>query len=336
MPRPRSRSGFTLIELLVVIAIIAILIALLLPAVQQAREAARRTQCRNNLKQLGIAMHNYHDNFLVFPPAHTQIASKLPSAAPWEGRGLFVALLPYIDQAPMFNLYNFDVHCLSQPATIVNAKLPAFLCPSDPSYPTAAGNSNYAGCGGSTPNLWAATSNGVMNRFNKCGIRDLTDGSSNVIMFGEQLHGDDVLASAGDADITRAPTAPTFAIADFPTQGELDTAATSSCTIAPTAETSLSQNGRNWVSPFPSQSLFNTTAPPNWKRRTCAFGGSFGQAADRNGVFPARCQACRRRARHDGGRGRQVRQRERGPADLAAGRRPGRQQPELAGLATAG
>jgi prepilin-type N-terminal cleavage/methylation domain-containing protein len=92
------RSGFTLIELLVVIAIIAILIALLLPAVQQAREAARRTQCRNNLKQLGIAMHNYHDNFNTFPQAHAQIQARIPTAS-WEGRGFLVALLPYIDQA---------------------------------------------------------------------------------------------------------------------------------------------------------------------------------------------------------------------------------------------
>jgi prepilin-type N-terminal cleavage/methylation domain-containing protein len=91
-PRLRSR-GFTLIELLVVIAIIAILIALLLPAVQQAREAARRTQCRDNLHNIGIALHNYHDVFNIFPYACWDDDS--------YGWGTF--LLPYLDQAPLFN-----------------------------------------------------------------------------------------------------------------------------------------------------------------------------------------------------------------------------------------
>jgi len=94
------RVGFTLIELLVVIAIIAILIALLLPAVQQAREAARRTQCRNNLKQFGLALHNYHDAHKRFPPGHI-----------WDGvhrkGGTVIHLLPYVDQAPMYNQINF-------------------------------------------------------------------------------------------------------------------------------------------------------------------------------------------------------------------------------------
>jgi prepilin-type N-terminal cleavage/methylation domain-containing protein len=101
------RAGFTLIELLVVIAIIAILIALLLPAVQQAREAARRTQCRNNLKQLGIALHNYHDNFLVFPPGQIR---KIPYVNNDEESGVSwdCYILPYIDQAPLYNQINFS------------------------------------------------------------------------------------------------------------------------------------------------------------------------------------------------------------------------------------
>src|SRR5690242_21124887 len=95
----RQRSGFTLIELLVVIAIIAILISLLLPAVQQAREAARRTQCKNNLKQLGLAVFNYHDTFNVFP------MSALLSGGPGGQRqSAFVQILPYMDQAPLWNL----------------------------------------------------------------------------------------------------------------------------------------------------------------------------------------------------------------------------------------
>ena len=103
-PRARRRSAFTLIELLVVIAIIAILIALLLPAVQQAREAARRTQCKNNMKQLGLALHNYHDVYGQFPnafydPLNASGALQNNTAA-WSWGTM---LLPYMDQAPAFN-----------------------------------------------------------------------------------------------------------------------------------------------------------------------------------------------------------------------------------------
>lgn len=96
------RRGFTLIELLVVIAIIAILIALLLPAVQQAREAARRTQCKNNLKQMGLALHNYHDNYQFFPNGN--VAS---SAGGW-GLSWYARILPFVDQAPLYNQLTFS------------------------------------------------------------------------------------------------------------------------------------------------------------------------------------------------------------------------------------
>src|SRR5262249_37999311 len=102
--RRRRLRGFTLIELLVVIAIIAVLIALLLPAVQQAREAARRTQCRNNLKQFGIALHSYHDTYNHFPPGwvqYTQTASAANGTAHWAW-GTY--LLPFVDQAPLYTL----------------------------------------------------------------------------------------------------------------------------------------------------------------------------------------------------------------------------------------
>jgi prepilin-type N-terminal cleavage/methylation domain-containing protein len=114
MPRCR-RTAFTLIELLVVIAIIAILIALLLPAVQQAREAARRTQCRNNLKQIGIALHNYHDNFNTFPPGHLRVSTPTVAydvapnnANPTASVNWDCFLLPYMDQAPLYNQINFS------------------------------------------------------------------------------------------------------------------------------------------------------------------------------------------------------------------------------------
>lgn len=129
MDHIRRRRGFTLIELLVVIAIIAVLIALLLPAVQQAREAARRTQCKNNLKQMGLAVHNYHDTFLVYPPG----SIALPNGTVNTQMGWGIAILPYIDQAPLFNQYNQNL-TNSDPGNnvVTKQKLPAQNCPSDP------------------------------------------------------------------------------------------------------------------------------------------------------------------------------------------------------------
>ena len=136
-----GRSGFTLIELLVVIAIIAMLIALLLPAVQQAREAARRTQCRNHLKQLGLALHNYEGSFGLFPPScilnpyrsgtidGISFPDTIRVGAPGFGWG--VCLLPYIDQGPLYNRFNFNSAVWAIDNKVAAATpVPAFLCPS--------------------------------------------------------------------------------------------------------------------------------------------------------------------------------------------------------------
>jgi len=155
--RRRMRPAFTLIELLVVIAIIAVLIALLLPAVQQAREAARRTQCKNNLKQLGLAMHNYHDNYNRFAP--TIFAEEGPFTWSDGSKGSYlVRYLPYIDQAPFFNALNFSLMATAwnpgnfevqndpQGQAYRQKQIPAYKCPSEPS-PDLGGwsaKSNYA------------------------------------------------------------------------------------------------------------------------------------------------------------------------------------------------
>lgn len=210
------KRGFTLIELLVVIAIIAILIALLLPAVQQAREAARRTQCKNNLKQFGLAMHNYHDTSRAFPPAIVFQDGSNGRAANWAW-GAMIA--PFLEQAPAYN--QLDVgsgrmsDALSTPAllTIIQTPLSAVRCPSDVGPDTHAGSlnlrkyrdtvantnrhgivSNYVGANGShqvRPNFGdpgSSTNNGAFMRNGNTKIRDITDGTSNTILMGERRY----------------------------------------------------------------------------------------------------------------------------------------------------
>jgi prepilin-type N-terminal cleavage/methylation domain-containing protein len=133
------QRGFTLIELLVVIAIIAILIALLLPAVQQAREAARRSTCKNHLKQFGLALHNYHDAFLLFPASSmistTNCSDMGVPAGARQKFGWGVMLLPYIDQANSYNHYDFTREFNVAPNSDMNAggfAISTFICPSSP------------------------------------------------------------------------------------------------------------------------------------------------------------------------------------------------------------
>jgi prepilin-type N-terminal cleavage/methylation domain-containing protein/prepilin-type processing-associated H-X9-DG protein len=208
--RPR---GFTLIELLVVIAIIAILIALLLPAVQQAREAARRTQCKNNLKQLGLAIHNYHDTFGMLPiqgPSCPNLA--VPSGN--KRWGLFPMLLPQMEQSTIYNSFDFNraswegnnVQHLKKP-------YPAFLCPSNPlatelleeeyfaaptwiiaqaDYASVVGDYNNGSGIGTTPSYGNAGCNnpvrGLIGRYYvSSSFRDATDGLSNTTMLGEVI-----------------------------------------------------------------------------------------------------------------------------------------------------
>src|SRR5436190_2631120 len=123
---PRTRRGFTLIELLVVIAIIAILVGMLLPAIQKVREAALRAQCGNNLKQMGIACHGYHDANESLPPGYLATAA-YPDTSPGWGWAAF--LLPHLDQGPLYKQINFDAPIQGQVAA--GTVLKFFLCPSD-------------------------------------------------------------------------------------------------------------------------------------------------------------------------------------------------------------
>ena len=199
----RRRSAFTLIELLVVIAIIAILIALLLPAVQQAREAARRTQCKNNMKQIGLALHNYHDVYGTFPPGYTArnvsktdpVTAETGPAFAWS-----FAILPQMDGATIFNSIDTDLDAAT-PANLGIASsvvLNEFLCPSDSVNPffdvvDGGGNtislpsSNYPGIFGyGSVTMNAGNSTGVFYRNSSIRFRDIKDGTSNTICVGER------------------------------------------------------------------------------------------------------------------------------------------------------
>src|SRR4051794_33830242 len=131
-----SRIGFTLVELLVVIAIIGVLVALLLPAVQSAREAARRSQCTNNVKQVVLACHNFHDTYGTVPNIVSYAPIAGTAAAPGgfgAGWGFLPFLLPYVEQKPLFDTINFSSNvCCTSMSQVQNAVIPAFSCPSDP------------------------------------------------------------------------------------------------------------------------------------------------------------------------------------------------------------
>src|SRR5688500_11330903 len=126
--RPCPRRAFTLVELLVVIAIIGILVALLLPAVQAARESARRMQCSNNLKQLGLAFHNYHDNYKQFP-----MAWFITGTTPWNSKAWGVSLLPFIEQQPLHDQYDSKrLANFGNNPTVIRTPIAVFICPSVP------------------------------------------------------------------------------------------------------------------------------------------------------------------------------------------------------------
>lgn len=203
------RRGFTLIELLVVIAIIGVLVALLLPAVQQAREAARRTQCKNNLKQIGLALHNYHDSFGAFPSSSTSPAGKgvwnYPGAGPIDPdihlHSFASLILPQIDQGNLYNQINYNVSALD-PVNWISAKqvLSVYRCPSyagrdttdHKHYVTKVGNPSFAirnyVCLGATTVLGLSSAqggDGTMYPRSKVKIANIIDGTSNTLLIAE-------------------------------------------------------------------------------------------------------------------------------------------------------
>lgn len=189
-----TRKGFTLVELLVVIAIIGILVALLLPAVQAAREAGRRSSCSNNFKQIGLALHNYHDTHRRFPMGFSE-AMSVHIRECW-----MQLLLPFMEQAPMFNKYMADgnTYIMDVPASIKDNAIPVLLCPSDGANPAMGANGgyrpdgygaagNYVGCAGDNI-MWASQdTRGLFGNASKRNFASVTDGTSNTLAFSEVI-----------------------------------------------------------------------------------------------------------------------------------------------------
>jgi len=277
-----SRRGFTLIELLVVIAIIAVLIALLLPAVQQAREAARRTQCKNHLKQIGLAIHNYESTHSVLPMGDCAVnnGGERPQAS------VHVYLLPYLDGANNYQTFNLDqqVNGASANQQARVQVIPSYHCPSDPgpvrsmiaSVIDAAGT-NYMQCLGSTAEqagyvvsgvtIPRTNMHGAFSRNSSVRIRDFSDGTSNTAMFSEIRKGPN---GAGSQDVVPAGS---------PTDFDVATNSTSVWTgndlLIPPAEcenratVAWLYRGLQYYRGLMVSSYYTHTLTPNARRRDC-------------------------------------------------------------------
>lgn len=294
--RPNQRrKAFTLIELLVVIAIIAILVSLLLPAVQQAREAARRTQCKNNLKQLGLALHNYHDVHSCFPPSSGYIGGGA-GARRQSGFGM---ILPMIEQGPLYQMIQQGGTSASVNGTTnyyqnvfvpwdnnhkaVRVTLPALLCPSDPdtTHENPRGKTNYAFSHGDTAWDHNADWNGNGGRGlrglfigggNNSGgarkMRDCLDGTSNTIAMSEMIK-----SQPG------AKTVKTGAVNSSIAQSVYRADASVALTVVDangqfTGNTGLSRRGCRWLDGAPLFTAITTMIGPN---KPCILGNSSGR-----------------------------------------------------------
>lgn len=258
MSRTNRHRGFTLIELLVVIAIIAVLIALLLPAVQQAREAARRTQCKNNLKQLGIAMHSYHDAYLGFPMAKSSGGSNFPAQA---------RILPFMDQAPLFNQINWNV----SPTNAANAvpyatTLSAYRCPSDADtmQTVAGGRNNYYtnyGTGivnslNSPPNDTLPAPDGPIYQNSLVNIGHILDGTSSTVLMSERCLGD----GSNGISTRRSDT---FQPGVYPADANDALTICRATNISDLTKQGKSNGGVSWLSPDHSTTYYHHVLPPN-------------------------------------------------------------------------
>ncbi|MEW4456243.1 DUF1559 domain-containing protein [Bremerella sp. JC817] len=272
--RSMRRLAFTLVELLVVIAIIGVLIALLLPAVQQARESARRMQCSNRMKQVGLAMHNYHDSFGAFPAQQMQVLPSRPSG--------FVALLPYIEQYAVYE----RAKSASTPFGTAdwnpaeqNTSISELFCPSDPYLGSRAGVNgrkprSYHFCvGDSIRNNHTTTSSkrGMFAPEVNMAFRDLVDGASNTLALSEVVVGPNSVTRTmkGNVAVTpginASPSSPADCWAARGVNGQIDAA------VSVTAESYVHRApGSRWAEGRVFFTGFSTVLPPNSPRCSVA------------------------------------------------------------------